>query len=206
MFGHIKRIGVFSASALMLFLFATHGGFGVAKIYDSVKNAGGSTYQVSSVGKIEVAFSPNEGAEGLVVKVIDAAKSDISMLTYSFTSAPVTDALRNAVKRGVKVRIVSDYKNNTVQDKSGKARAALSSLSNLGADVKLIKVYQIHHDKVIIVDGETVELGSFNYSASAQNRNSENVFVNWGNPGLASVYMSHFDRNYKQAIKFETQY
>ena len=45
--------------------------------------------------------------------------------------------------------------------------------------MRVINVYPIHHDKVVIVDAETVELGSFNYSDAAAHRNSENVLVNW---------------------------
>jgi phosphatidylserine/phosphatidylglycerophosphate/cardiolipin synthase-like enzyme len=33
------------------------------------------------------------------------------------------------------------------------------------------------HDKFIVIDGETVELGSFNYTAAAEKRNAENVLV-----------------------------
>jgi phosphatidylserine/phosphatidylglycerophosphate/cardiolipin synthase-like enzyme len=104
------------------------------------------------------------------------------------------------------VRLVADQKNNTVEDRSGKARAALSALVNAGVEVRTISVYPIHHDKVIVADRETVELGSFNYSDAAARRNSENVLVNWHNPKLAAVYLGHFERNYRQAKAFELQY
>jgi phosphatidylserine/phosphatidylglycerophosphate/cardiolipin synthase-like enzyme len=135
---------------------------------------------VPATGAIEVAFSPDEGSEALVLKVIDSARHDIRMLSYSFTSAPVTRALLQAKKRGVDVKVVADEKNNVSQDRSGKARAALSALVlNAGADVRVINVLPIHHDKVTIVVAETVELGSFNYSDAAAHRNSEDVLVNW---------------------------
>lgn len=161
---------------------------------------------VQAVGTMEVAFSPNEGGEALVVKVIDAARSDIKMLAYSFTSAPVVQALLNAKKRGVDIKLVADQKSNTSEDRSGKARAALSALDNAGVDVRTISVYAIHHDKVIISDQKTVELGSFNYSAAAAKSNSENVLVNWNNPQLAKAYTSHFDRNYRQSTPYKQQY
>lgn len=161
---------------------------------------------VPATGRIEVAFSPNEGAEPLILKVIDSAQSEIRMLSYSFTSAPVTRALLNAQKRGVDIKLVADHKNNVSQDSSGKARAALSALVNAGVDVRTIDAYAIHHDKVIIVDGNTTELGSYNFSASAANRNSENVLVNWDNPELARVYLSHFKRNYRQSEPYNTNY
>ena len=102
--------------------------------------------------------------------------------------------------------LVADHKGNVSQDSSGKARAALSTLVNAGVTVQTISVYPIHHDKVIIADRETVELGSFNYSHAAAHRNSENVIVNWHNPKLADVYLGHFERNLRQSQPYELRY
>lgn len=162
--------------------------------------------EVPATGTIEVAFSPNEGSEKLVVKAIDSATSSIRMLSYSFTSAPVVAALLRAEKRGVDVALVADYKENVSQDRAGKARAALSALVNAGAHVRTISVYPIHHDKSIVVDGSTVETGSFNFSAAAAHKNSENVLVMWNNPKLAAVYLDHWNRNWKQGEDFRPAY
>jgi len=162
--------------------------------------------QVPATGTMEVAFSPNEGTEALVVKVIDSAKSEIRMLTYSFTSAPVTAALLRAKKRGVDVAMVVDYKNNISEDRSGKAKAALGAVANAGIRIKTISVYPIHHDKTIVVDGSTVETGSFNFSDAAAHKNSENVLVMWGNPKLASVYLKHWERNWQQGDPYQPSY
>lgn len=177
-------------------------------LIDSVVNAYESnhSFEVAATGSIEVAFSPSEGSEALVVKVVDSARTELRILAYTFTSAPVTAALLRAKKRGVDVRLVADEKNNGADDRSGKARAALSALVNAGVDVRTISVYPIHHDKVMVADRETVQLGSFNYSDAAARRNSENVLVNWRNPKLAAVYLTHFERNYRQARGFQTQY
>ena len=165
-----------------------------------------NSYTVPAAGSVEVAFSPNEGSEHLVVKVIDSAKSELDLLSYSFTSVPVVEALVRARHRGVTVRLVADQKDNVSADRSGKARAALGALVNAGADVRTISVYPIHHDKVIIADRQTVELGSFNYSDAAAHKNSENVLVNWSNPKLAEVYLKHFERNYTQASTYTPGY
>jgi len=76
------------------------------------------SYQLPAAGTLEVAFSPNEGSEALVAKVIDSAKSELRVLAYSFTSAPVTAALLRAKKRGVDVRAVVDHKSNVSEDRS----------------------------------------------------------------------------------------
>ena len=69
-----------------------------------------------AAGEIEAALSPDEGAEELVVKVIDSARSEIEVLAYSFTSAPVVEALVRAKKRGVAVSLVAGYKSNVSEE------------------------------------------------------------------------------------------
>ncbi len=177
-----------------------------ALVYAVASNFDSPSIQVPAAGSIEVAFSPSEGSEQLVIKVVDSAKSELRILAYSFTSAPLVKALLRAKKRGVDVQLVADEKNNVRDDRSGKARAALSALVNAGIAVRTINVYPIHHDKVIVADRETVELGSFNYSDAAARRNSENVLVNWRNPKLAEVYLGHFERNFRQASSYQLQY
>ena len=164
------------------------------------------TAPAAAAGAVEVAFSPNEGAEALVLKVINSAQRDIKVMTYSFTSVPVVQALVQARKRGVSVTVVADEKNNLEEDRSGKARAALSTLVAAGADVRTIHAYKIAHDKVLVVDKNTVETGSFNFTAAAERSNSENALVLWNNPKLATAYLSHFERNYRQATPYRAQY
>ena len=164
------------------------------------------SFNVPAQGQVEVAFSPNEGSEALVVKAINSAQKEILVMAYSFTSAPITRSLLNAQRRGAQVHMVVDYKDNVLEDRSGKSRAALSTLVTAGADVRTIALYPIAHDKVVIVDRNTVELGSFNYSAAAASKNSENVLVNWNNPQLAEVYLKHFERNYGQSQVFRVGY
>jgi len=93
-------------------------------------------------GNIEVAFSPDEGAEDLVVKVIDSARQNVWVMAYSFTSTPITQALVRAANRRVDVDIVVDAKQNL---HSKVARAALNALVLAGADVRTISVYADAH-------------------------------------------------------------
>lgn len=163
---------------------------------------GNSTSTVAGAGTIEVGFSPDAGAEKLVLKVIASAQREIRILSYSFTSAPVVHALLNARHRGVDVALIADYKANVSEDRSGKARHALAALANAGCRVRTISVYAIHHDKTIIVDGRTVETGSFNFSSAAAHRNSENALVVWNNQDLAAVYLKHWQSRFSQGQDF----
>ena len=83
------------------------------------------------------------------------------MATYSFTSKPVSEAILAAKKRGVDVRVVSDEKAND------RKYTAARFLANQGVNVRLNGNYAIMHNKFIVIDNQTVETGSFNYSAEA---------------------------------------
>lgn len=168
--------------------------------------AASSIERLPAAGVLEVAFSPNRGAELLVLKVIDTSRSTIHLMAYSFTSANITRSLLGAIKRGVKVYIVVDEKHNFGDSASRHARVALSTLSSAGAHVRVISAYPIHHDKVIVADGRHTQIGSFNYSAAAANRNSENVLVNWDNIPLATSYTKHFEKNWSLGKKFNPGY
>jgi len=54
------------------------------------------------------------------------------------------------------------------------------------------------HHKVMIIDGQTVVTGSYNFSASAQNRNDENALV-IHDPQIAAQYLGEFERIYGNA-------
>jgi phosphatidylserine/phosphatidylglycerophosphate/cardiolipin synthase-like enzyme len=54
------------------------------------------------------------------------------------------------------------------------------------------------HHKVIIIDDETVILGSYNFSRSAEISNDENVLI-IHDPAVASLFVEEFGRIYQQA-------
>ncbi len=52
------------------------------------------------------------------------------------------------------------------------------------------------HHKVIIIDREIVILGSYNFSASAEERNDENTLI-IHNPDIAALFLDEFTRIYE---------
>lgn len=154
----------------------------------------------------QVAFSPREGGEALVVRLIETARSSIRLAAYSFTSPVVTRALIAARKRGVDVAVLVDYKNNLVQDQSGKAVAVLNALSLSGVATATVGKYPIHHDKYIVVDATHVETGSFNFSSAAEFGNSENVLVLWNSPQVAKAYLAHWQSRSQQSERYQPSF
>ena len=140
----------------------------------------------SATPPIEVAFSPEAGAEALVLKVIGSARQTIRLAGYSFTSPAVVRGLLDAKRRGVDVKILLDDKGNRGQT----SVAAMNLIISAGIPLRVVSAYAIHHDKYVVVDGKHTETGSFNYSQAAAKSNSENVLVIWDNPAVAGRYLA----------------
>ena len=160
-------------------------------------------FSVSAAGpSVDVGFSPEGSARTLVLETIASAHSSIRMLSYSFTAPDIIRALADARKRGVDVKIVVDERGN----RSKSSIAAMNFIVNNGIPLRTDHHYPIQHDKVIIVDGKTVETGSFNYTASAERRNSENVVVIHDLPPLARTYLLHWQERWDYGQDYQSAY
>jgi len=106
----------------------------------------------------QVYFSPHGGCTDAIITELNKAKSTILVQAYSFTSAPIAKALLNAHRRGVKVEVILDRSQRTQKYSSA------TFLSNQGIPVKIDAQHAIAHNKVMIIDGETVITGSFNFT------------------------------------------
>jgi len=119
----------------------------------------------------EVYFSPNGGCTDAIVREVDKAKSTVLVQAYSFTSYKIAKALLDAHKRGVKVEVILDKSQRRDQYSSA------DFLANSGIPTKIDAGHAIAHNKVMIIDGETVITGSFNFTKAAEESNAENLLV-----------------------------
>jgi phosphatidylserine/phosphatidylglycerophosphate/cardiolipin synthase-like enzyme len=120
---------------------------------------------------IEVYFSPHGGCTEAIIRELNKAKNTILVQAYSFTSAPIAKALLNAHKRGVKVEVIQDKSQVTQKYSSA------TFFFNAGIPDKIDAKHAIAHNKVMIIDGETVITGSFNFTRAAEENNAENLLV-----------------------------
>ncbi|GAA5786341.1 phospholipase D family protein [Chitiniphilus shinanonensis] len=137
---------------------------------------------------IQVGFSPEGSARQLVLETIGGAQHSIQMLAYAFQAPDIMQALVDAAQRGVAVRVVIDKRRN--QGKTSKA--AMDFVTRNGVALRTNDHFHLHHEKTIIVDGNTVETGSFNFAQSAETANSENVVVIRNMPEVARQYLAHW--------------
>lgn len=147
-----------------------------------------------------VGFSPNGDSLKLILQSINSAKKSIHVAAYSFTSKPIAIALLNASRRGIDVKVVADLKSNVGQ------YSAIRFLANNHIPVKLNGNYAIFHHKFMIIDGDTLETGSFNYSANAVKHNAENVIILYHAPQIANIYEKEWQRLWSEANILNAKY
>ena len=136
--------------------------------------------------RVECYFAPEDGVQQKIVDEIDAAQKTIDFMAFTFTSSEIAKAMAGRVKEGVDVRGIFDAR-GAASDYSQDAY-----LAKQGAQVCVGRNHYTMHNKVIIIDGETVITGSYNFSKSAETRNDENVLI-IHSPVIAEKYVQKFE-------------
>jgi phosphatidylserine/phosphatidylglycerophosphate/cardiolipin synthase-like enzyme len=144
----------------------------------------------------QVYFSPHGGCTDAIVKELDKAESSVLVQAYSFTSAPIAKALLSAHKRGVKVEVILDKSLRTGQYSSA------TFFLNARIPVKIDAQHAIAHNKVMVIDGETVITGSFNFTKAAEENNAENLLV-IRDKKLAERYTMNWQEHAKHSEVYE---
>jgi phosphatidylserine/phosphatidylglycerophosphate/cardiolipin synthase-like enzyme len=144
---------------------------------------------------VEVFFSPDDAIQERLVELIDGARQSINFLAYSFTADPLGEAIRQQASAGVSISGVMDY--DQVTSNSG---SEFDRFIQAGLDVRLDGNDGQMHDKVIIIDSEIVITGSYNFTASAEERNDENVLI-IHDADVAAVYLAEFWKVQARAIQ-----
>jgi len=121
---------------------------------------------------VEPVFSPN--AEPEVLSFISSASETLDVEMYVFTYDKVAEALANASKRGVRVRVILEKR---LDDNSANQRN-FDYLRANGVDVRWASFsYKLTHSKFLVADRKRVLVGSINFSNSALNSNREAAVI-----------------------------
>jgi len=158
-----------------------------------------SSNVVQAAGTIEYAFTPGDDAAGLIVRTIDAARSQVLVQAFSFTHRDIADALVRANRRGLDVQIIADREQTESMEST-----AMQSLLDAGLPVFMDAEHSSAHNKVMVIDQDgkhpVLVTGSFNFTFAAQNRNAESVLVLHGNPDLTRAFYANWRRHREHAI------
>ena len=133
----------------------------------------------------EVGFSPKRNALEVIMSAVLEAHKEMLVAAYSFTSKEIAHALVDAKIRGVDVRVLVDDAQNSDEQGGYKAVDFLAS-----QDIPIFRTsnYSAMHHKFMVIDELHVQLGSFNYTSSANLRNAETAIALRHIPALAHIY------------------
>jgi len=144
---------------------------------------------------VQLYFSPDGGCTAAVVAALRSARHTVLVQAYSFTSAPIAGALKAAHDRGVDVRVILDKSQRTERYSSS------TFLRHAGVPTWIDSAHAIAHNKVMVIDGETVITGSFNFTKAAELRNAENLLI-IKDSALATHYADNWEshRQHSEAL------
>jgi len=145
---------------------------------------------------IAIHFSPRGGCTEAVVDENDRAATSILVQAFSFTSAPIDKALVEAHQRGVQVQVILDKSQETEKYSSG------DFLLHAGIPTLVDGRHAIAHNKVMILDGNTVITGSFNFTKQAEESNAENLLV-IRDAAIAAEYASNWQQHALHSTPYE---
>lgn len=133
-----------------------------------------------------------------LLAVLGSARRSLSLAVFSLTCDEIAQALLDAHRRGVKVRLITD------DEQIASAGSDAASLRAAGVPVRHDGSRQrLMHHKFCVVDGSVLLTGSFNYTRSAVLFNDENVLV-LRDAAIARQYERQFEamwQRYEQSAR-----
>ncbi len=136
---------------------------------------------------IQAHFSPKGGCTDAIVRELAAAHREVLVLAYGFTSRPIAQALVDAKLRGAHVEVVLDHSNEI------DAHSDIHFLIEQGIVPLIDSHHSIAHNKVMLIDDQTIVTGSFNFTQHAESSNAENLLVLKHYHDLAILYRHDFE-------------
>jgi len=128
-------------------------------------------FPLNALSKTEVYFSLYDDPEAVIINNIDGAEEFINVAMYTFTDIEIAQAILEARDRGIDIKILLDRS----QVKAKYSRSRYFVQNNL--EVRISSNSYIMHNKFAVIDNEIVITGSYNWTASAGERNDENLLV-----------------------------
>ncbi len=144
---------------------------------------------------VENYFAPEKELAPIIGDLVNAAQSEILFMAFSFTIDLIGEPILERAEAGVTVRGVFETTGSETQfSYYGDMQDA--GLANL--QVRQDGNPRVMHHKVIIIDRQTVVLGSFNFSASANDSNDENIVI-VHDPTFTSFFVEEFNTVWSEA-------
>ncbi len=150
--------------------------------------------QFAAGSSYTLCFVPDgPSCQSLLIEAIHNTQRRLLIQAYSFTSAPIAQAVAQAHRRGVDVRVILD------KSQLSERYTSATFLHNAGIPVVIDKKPAIAHNKVMVFDDQAVFTGSFNFTKSAETRNAENGMLIRGDAAVVKAYTDNWMTRYRMS-------
>jgi len=136
-------------------------------------------------------FSPGSECANKIISLLNRVKASADICVFTISDNKISDAIKSAHQRGVKVRIISD------NDKANDLGSDIYSLAKQDLKVKIDRSPSHMHHKFALFDGKQLVNGSFNWTRSASKYNQENIVVS-NDAGLVGSFSKVFDKLWRE--------
>ena len=140
---------------------------------------------IAGNNEVEIYFSPQDNAVQRITELINNSENYVYVPTFLLTHRKISDALIDAKRRGIDVRMIIDA--NGASTSHTKIKELRESGILLKTEIFAGKL----HAKSIIIDDKYIITGSMNFSYSGSDKNDENTLI-IKNTGLALSYKNFF--------------
>lgn len=149
--------------------------------------------------QIETYFTRKDGnLDKILIKEMNAAQKNLNVAIYSLTKEDIANAILDAKKKGVDVKIITDK-----QESQSKAeKAILDKLKANNIPVKINSHSGLMHLKLSVIDDKTACGGSYNYTENATKENDENLIV-MRDPNIVSDYVNEFNNMWNNTSDYK---
>lgn len=122
-----------------------------------------------SVSGSITAYASPDSTFAVTKRLLDSAQKTIVIGIYDFTAGYVSDLLKDAMARGVKVTLMLDTDHVKGEDEifEGLQDAGATCVPAPSCASKRIHVFRSSHEKVIVIDSEVCLIQSGNYSMNS---------------------------------------
>ena len=131
------------------------------------------------------------------INIVNKAQKTIDIAIYGYSTVPAIEtALRNALNRGVKLRLVYDLDNKGKNIYSN-TLDLISLVSNNNNDGNSQEAQSIMHNKFYIFDDKILITGSANLSHTDMSGFNTNSIIVINSDKIAKIYKNEFNQMYE---------
>jgi phosphatidylserine/phosphatidylglycerophosphate/cardiolipin synthase-like enzyme len=132
-------------------------------------------------------FGPHDNLRNITIRELSQCERSMKICMFTISDNPISNAILEAQKRGVKVSIITD--DGKVFDKG----SDIKMLNKKGIEVRIDSYKSLMHHKFCIIDNCKVITGSYNWTRTAAEMNNENIIIT-DDVKIVKSFIAEFDK------------